>query len=405
MAGRELNLYVDQDSGRLVAGFDSAQQAQPIRLVFGDSVPVNVRILTDGSSRIWNDVDLTGKSIRVSVGDPAGKPTAGTFTITYGGDTTSALSYNVSAADLSVALNALTSITSAGGVTVTKSTNGAYRIAFVTVGARTDLTVDSVALYPSTEAIVMEAATGDASTKEVLLLKLEVQPSSYVELTTNLDSAACVVTTIREGDVGIQDVQSFEFSPVPYDGVYILTVAGESTGAIPWDATVSTIQAQLEALPSIGTGMVVVTGEFPLFTATFDASLGDVTEMTVDVSGLVVPTGKTGELNLNTTGIVELLDGSSSASATLEVEIYDIANSTSFTPVQATCTILEDLSGNTPASQTPLPTYLTTTTSAEALANQLGLTSYADLTAANAALAPGVPYYDVALARINISTA
>ena len=87
--------------------------------------------------------------------------------------------------------------------------------------------------------------------------------------------------------------------------------------------------------------------------------------MTVDVSGLVVPTGRKGELNTNTTGIIELLDGESSVSAILEIELYDTSESTAFTVVQASCLVKDDVIGNTPSSQTPLPTYLTTLDTSE----------------------------------------
>lgn len=46
---------------------------------------------------------------------------AGTFTNTVGANTSGALAYNISAADLATALNALASVTAAGGVTVTGS--------------------------------------------------------------------------------------------------------------------------------------------------------------------------------------------------------------------------------------------------------------------------------------------
>lgn len=405
MAAPELRLFIDQDGGNLVTGFSSSKKASPPKFTFGDSVPIVARILEPGTSRPWNDADLTNKTVRVSIGTPNARPTGGTFTVTYGGDTTSALAYNVSAADLQTALNALASITAAGGVTVSQTSTGPYRITFVSAGARTAFSVDAAALYPTTEATALEAIAGDGSTKEVVLLKLEAQPAAYVELTTALPSAAATVTTVREGASGIGEIQTLEFDPVPYAGTYAITIGSDKTTAIAFDATAATIQAALEALTGIGAGKVTVSGEFPSYTASFDASLTNVSAMTVDVSALVVPTGRSGDLNLNTTGIVELLGSAASAQATFEVEIYDTIASTSWTPVQDTCTVKEDVSGNTPASSTPLPTYITTSTAGSVIATMLGLTTYADLTAANAAEAPGVPYWDTALGRINVSTA
>jgi hypothetical protein len=405
MATPELRLFIDQEGGKLVAGFASAKVLGKRTFVMADSVPIVARVLEPGESRPWNDVDLTNKTLRVSIGTPNAAPTGGTFTITYGGDTTSALAYNASASDVQTALNALASISSAGGVVVTKSTSGPYRVTFNTAGARTDFSLSTVGLYPTTEAQALEAIEGDGSTREVVLLKLETQPASYVEMNTALPSASATITTVRGGAADIGEIQSFSLDPVPYDGTYTITIGSDTTDAIEFDAEAATIQAALEGLSGIGAGKVTVSGEFPNFTASFDASLTDVTQMTIDATGLTVPTGYSGDLNLNTTGIIELLDGAAQVDGTFEVEIYDTVAATSWTPIQTPCTVKEDVSGNTPASSTPLPTYITTSTAGATVAGILGLTTYADLTAANTAEAPGVPYWDTALGRINVTTA
>jgi Flp pilus assembly protein TadG len=60
-----------------------------------------------------------------------GPPTGGTFTLTYGGRTTSNLAYNASAADVQVALAALSSIgVGAGNVSVSGAAGGPYLITF-----------------------------------------------------------------------------------------------------------------------------------------------------------------------------------------------------------------------------------------------------------------------------------
>lgn len=407
MPERELILYVDQQGKRLVNGPNSTRTAPAPEFIRGDGIPIKVRILKESASneRRWDDAGLTDQNIRVGIGTPGGTPTSGEFTLTYGGDTTSSLAYNASASAVETALNALASITSAGGVTVAAVGTGGYRVTFNTAGARTDFSADSTALYPTSSIVAFEAITGDGSTREVAIIKIEAEPAAYVELTATLDAAGSSISTIREGAAGVGDIQQFELTPEPFDGSYFITIGSAKSAAIQWDATAEEIQTAIEALSGIGAGNVTVTGEFPLYTATFDASLTDVSEMTIDASGLVVPTGRQGTLNTNTAGFVELLAGAADARGTLEVEIYDTNNSTSYTVLQTTCIALEDLIGNTPSSQTPLPTYLTTSTSGVTLATMLGLTTYADLTAANAAEVPGIPYWDTALGRINVTTA
>ena len=77
----------------------------------------------------------------------------------------------------------------------------------------------------------------------------------------------------------------------------------------------------------------------------------------VDVTALVGATGKTGSLNLNTNEFYELLGGASTATATLEIVLYDTNNSTSDTIIQQAITCRQDVIPDTPPSQTPVPTY------------------------------------------------
>lgn len=59
-----------------------------------------------------------------------GSPTGGTFTLTFDGDTTSAINYNAAASTVQTALRALDSIDGAN-VTVTGSAGGPYTVTFV----------------------------------------------------------------------------------------------------------------------------------------------------------------------------------------------------------------------------------------------------------------------------------
>lgn len=360
MALRELNLFVDLDQGRLVQGFTSTLQAVLPRVVFGDSIPVSVRGLlpnTSDPALPWREVDLTGQSVRIAIGTPAGQPKSGTFTLTFDGDTTSALAYNATDTQVAGALNLLASIIAAGGVSVTRSASGIYRIIFDDVGAKTDITADAASLYPSVDAGIFVALEGDASTRQVVIFRLETQPACYAELTDELPVAAASITVIRAGATGVSEIQSIEFSPEAYDGTYSIQFGSAKSSAIAFDAQPSEIQSALELLTGIGVGNVIVSGGFPRYTVEFAASLGDVSSMIVDVSGLVVPEGRRGSLNTNTSGIIELLDGASQANAKLEIEIFDISESTAWTAIQADCTVIDDVIGNSPGSQTPLPSY------------------------------------------------
>ena len=362
MAASELILFTDVDQGRLVQSFLSTSQAPMPRFVIGDSIPISFRPMIrayNNGVNPWSDFDLTGKTVRLAIGNPVDSPTGGAFALSYGGNTTASLWFNATATDIEVALNALTSITAAGGVTVTKSTSGVIRVVFNTNGNRTAMACEASALYPSASAGIFVATEGAVSVREVIVIRLESLPAAYAELTADFPVAASSILVIRQGSVSAGAILSYEFAVLPYAGFYTLKIGSEQTLGINWDADASTVQAALELLSTVGVGKVAVSGEFPAFVCSFDVTLGDIGAMTMDVTNLVAPKGKSGLLNTNTAGIVELLNGASQTSAKLEIEIYDISDATTWTILQADCAVLDAVISSAPVISPGGPVYVT----------------------------------------------
>lgn len=136
-------------------------------------------VVPNETSGLWTTQDLTGATIIVAIGEPDAAPTSGTFTLTYGANTTSALDYDVSASAMQTALNLLASIIAAGGVTVTKETGAFYTITFTSVGARTQITGSASSLHPLCSVVGDTATEGDASTAEIQTIALVQQYLAY----------------------------------------------------------------------------------------------------------------------------------------------------------------------------------------------------------------------------------
>lgn len=416
MAARFLDCIVNTQNGTLLSSYNSTSQP-PIQpsFVFGDLTPVRVRLVEPSGSTVdpWKEIDLTNKLVRIGLGVPGAYPTGGTFTLSYDGDETAALSYSATAAQVQVALNALASITAAGGVTVT-SVLGSFRVVFNTAGVTTAITANTAALYPTSSAYIAEAQTGAVDVQAVFVIRLETQPIAYAELEDDLPVAAATVATVRAGASGVSEIQTITFDPVPYSGVYTISFGTAETEDLPWDATAEEIQDALRAEDGTeaNLGLISVAGAFPFYTVTFKKSAGNVSPLSVNVSALKVPTGRQGEMSLNTTGVVELLAGRSRADVTLEIELVDSITGDSWTVVQANAVLREDVIGNTPASQTGGPVYLLESVAnarflrfdaAQSLTNgqiiqalqNLSFPTYATLAAANAAEAKiGVPFFN-----------
>lgn len=148
-------------------------------------------------------------------------PTGGTFTLSCGGQTTSSLAYNASASAVQSALNALSYITARGGVTVT----GSYTAGFVIKWNG----------YP----------VGS------------VDASSLTGTVGYVTASSAISTANKTGiNVYISPIGGASFN----GGTFTLTVLGQTTAAIAYNASLATVQSALEALSNIGTGGIYSIG-------------------------------------------------------------------------------------------------------------------------------------------------
>jgi len=105
--------------------------------------------------------------------------TDGTVTLTYG-SATGALAFNTTAAQLSVALNALAAIISDGGVTVTGDHRTGFIVTWVTVGVRATALTGVAAAFPDASTVAVSVTTaGSVSVKEKRLIKVEPWATYY----------------------------------------------------------------------------------------------------------------------------------------------------------------------------------------------------------------------------------
>lgn len=374
MAANTVNFFIDIQNKRLVRDFFSNLEIVPRPFVQGDTI--NARIIGvepnigGDPTRPWRYVPLP-TSVYLGLGPVGESPTLGTFTLTYGANTTTALAYNITAAALETALNALASITSAGGIDVTGPDNGPYQIVFRTAGARTAITGNADLLYPLSSIQVYEARPGDAGTPEIQVVVIDRQPAALAETFTAIPSPSITITTLQEGATGVPEVQRVALDPTTHGGTFTLTFDGETTGALAYNITATNLQTSLQALASVGADNLTVTGAFPEFVLTFLGALtGNQPAVTASSAGLVGPVGVEGAFALNTAGIEQLLDGEASIDTKLEITAQIDGNPA--TLIQTTATIINDQIPNAPASGTGLPSYYTASESDALFAKQTG---------------------------------
>lgn len=103
-------------------------------------------------------------------------------------------------------------------------------------------------------------------------------------------------------DAGTSEVQTVTINGGPTGGTFTLTASGDETAPIAYNAAAATVQAALNALPSVDSVTVTGAAGGP-YTVTFPASAGNVAQMTADSSGLTGGTAPTVVVATTTPGV------------------------------------------------------------------------------------------------------
>ena len=221
------DLYIDMTNRRLATSLTSLAPATTQRFVKGDNGAINLYFLeaTGNITSPFNVIDYTGTSVKFGVGSRTGTPASGTFTLSFGGQTSGAIAFSATAGAISSALNSLSTITATGSVSVdgTMATN--FVVSFNSAGTQGAITGNFARLIPTTTALIDERLVGDATTAEIQELQLRLAPAVYQPTWTDLGTALTVsVATTLTGSTLQNEVQRISFSRPPYQGSYRVTV-------------------------------------------------------------------------------------------------------------------------------------------------------------------------------------
>jgi hypothetical protein len=221
------DLYIDTTNRRLATSLTSLAPATTQRFVKGDNGAINLYFLeaTGNITSPFNVIDYTGTSVKFGVGSRTGTPASGTFTLSFGGQTSGAIAFSATAGAISSALNSLSTITATGSVSVdgTMATN--FVVSFNSAGTQGAITGNFARLIPTTTALIDERLVGDATTAEIQELQLRLAPAVYQPTWTDLGTALTVsVATTLTGSTLQNEVQRISFSRPPYQGSYRVTV-------------------------------------------------------------------------------------------------------------------------------------------------------------------------------------
>lgn len=391
MATTAQRIIIDTEAGRLLGSFGGLTGVTNPNFILGDSCPLEIYLAgQQGIGGVMAPVPFpAGATIRVAVGLVNTQPTSGDWSLEYDGDETDPLAYDVSAATLQTELNALASVTSAGGLTVSQ-VGTQYRIAWNTTGAKDPFATGANTLVPASTPQVQTLQEGDATTKEVVLLNLAVNPIGLTDTFTDTPAP-----------VGSYSPTGYSLTGLVRGGSYKLEFSWEQDGdsyTTQTDSILSSAntqqisQAIFNALVNDGWGQItgnattnawgvnatqLDAGKWrldftaPQFTTAVTVVAPTVTDIiTTDLEGYA---GKVGVLGFNTVEAVAFLGNEASRNAILEVEIEDADGVQ--TLLQAPCTLEGQVIAGGVYASIPVSTPLT-----EAVANNRFLRRDADQT-------------------------
>ena len=351
---KTLKLWVDADTGFLYQSFNSSSSLSKIEFLQGDGVQVEVHMVKILNG-FMSEVDFpTGSVLRMAIGKIDASATSGTYTISYGGDTTAPILFSATEAQIQTALNALASITSAGGVTVAKFSNSLYKVSFNQVGVRTLFTIDGSLLTPpcSTRSVSLKA--GSVTDKGEFLIKVKQSPVAFQNSFEDIDPPSITATVLMANQS-----KRVTISPEPKGGTWAITGTGDLQRKVQlsndglldpawWDENY-TARVSVNAFSSDTQFTYLNYDVVKVDSYTWDFSLksyatppvGYTMPFTVSGSGLIGYSGKIGYLDLNTAEVEYLLNGASTVTTNLELELDVDGNKK--TLLQTTCTIKNDL--------------------------------------------------------------
>jgi hypothetical protein len=232
---------------------------------------------------------------------------AGTFSLTFNGQTTSSLAFNATAAQVQTALAALSTIGGVGGsVTVVQAAN-VYTVTFGGSLAHTNVAQMTATGAGGATPVVATAIDGVGTATITDVVPAALLGASYTATQTGGASGftASGIGSINDTSVSMPIGSSVtytltgtvamcvnEMQTVTITGAagsFSLTFNGQTTSALAFNATAAQVQTALAALSTIGGvgGSVTVVQSANVYTVTFGGSLAntDVAQMTASAAG------------------------------------------------------------------------------------------------------------------------
>ena len=390
MNSKNLNLWIDASNGRLYDGWNSNNNAEAITFRQGDKVSLELHLVRRSNTGVDFHDEVTFPDnciVRVAVGLVDSAPTDGTWTITFGANTAT-IPYNATELQANTLINAMPSVTAAGGVTVNKLSSTIFKVDFLTVGVRPAMTMDATGLTPSCTARRVPLKVGSVTVRDSFTIKVYQTPVAFqgefvdapdpvlsvTTLTTNKERRISLSPTPRAGSLAITTTANI----LPFQDADLANSSVSYSLATHW-ARLATTRINISQ-PGISDFYYPDSTEADIYSrgkAKFQANVTRISDaiwdltlsentyyndrttstdqrlvntvpvgytfpVNVTAAGILKFNSKIGVLSFDTAEVEYLLSGQQSVNAVLEIEVQDV-NNNRWTVLQTLCTVTNDL--------------------------------------------------------------
>lgn len=347
---QNLDLHIDASTGSLITA-GSARNGTLPSLTRNDSYNLRLRIREQIGSGVYEDLNLTGVTIRVGIGNLDSPPTAGEFKLGLSGVTSSAISYNATTTQV---YNSISSLAGTGvGVDLFGNDGSAWVITSATAGSALSLTSDSFSLFPSSRVIVTSRKAAAPGVYAQALVQLLQSPAVYSDSFSAASTAGVVTMSL---------LYNGSSSP-PVNETYLITVGQDAdSGFVSFGyGTEASIPVSISSRTSLATNVVCglnsmasLNGNVSIdadtsqtkYTVTLINSLGATnvtTDLSLVTSGVNYARFYTTTLTMSTAELVEMFNVADDITVTPKIEVELIESGKRRTVYQGDVTIKADL--------------------------------------------------------------
>lgn len=341
--GATLDLYIDTATGELISGGSVVGGSLPT-LTRNDSYTLRLRLMERQINGTYNDIDLTGATLKVGIGGIEDTPSDGAFKLAVNGTTSSEIAYNASALSVYNAVsNNVSTVSVYGGLSY-----GYYLLTASQPNTAMSFNSDTFTLFPASTILIntrRNPATGINAQQTVQLIK---NPVVYSDTFTNTPtSGEATLTKVNDGSATQNETYELALGNTVRGGLFSFNYGtNSSTGIAPLTSAI-TVQTQLAAVTGIGNGNISVQANGKQgYTIQFVGGLGLTnisTALNLDATGLDFIPLKQTTLTMNTAELADAFAeaGEDTITTTLEIELTQ--GGTPKTIFQGNVTIRKDL--------------------------------------------------------------